>query len=66
MRSVWVWQADYEDNPYIRANRVEVYNEDDHLTSEERQWLEILRSADGNPGLTELVNKCKMYYALGK
>ena len=36
------------------------------LTDEEQQWLNLLRDSKGKPGLTELVEQCKMYHILGK
>ena len=73
MKMGWKWEGDNEAyDEYSNAvgyvkKTLSKYTEDvDYLTDEETKWLDILHAAKDSPGLTDLVNQCKMYYALGK
>ena len=73
MRTGWKWEGD--DEAYDEYSNAAGYYrkalskhavDTDYLTDEETTWLDILHAAKDSPGLTDLVNQCKMYYALGK
>jgi len=59
----WSWRTgDYEDYDDLKADQ----DAPVPVTPEELDWVNLLRDSKGNPGLTVLVEQCKMYHILGK
>jgi len=67
----WKWSK----SGMLSSPGVSIYGDDDadyyvppkpDLTDEEQQWLNLLHKSKGDPGLTDLVEKCKVYFVLRK
>lgn len=58
--SNWKWIPSYPDDDYDGIREPETVK----LSKEEEAWLDILYLSRGNPGLADLVEKCKMYHIL--
>lgn len=63
----WQWDSENGVRPVYRQDRYDDYDSDRvQLSREEEEWLIILHASKGNDGLTDLCNRVKMYYTLGK